>query len=318
MTAIAAIGLGGVFGALIASGGICFNRGLREASQRRWTVLRVFAFAVALQLLLLPVLIALGVEVSPIGLFPVAQVVGGLTFGVGMALAGGCIAGILWKTGAGSIATAIAITGFAAGELLIRGPGAGLADSLDATHLAGAPTLDGLLGLGYAPLAIALGLLLLVLLLRGGRAGIAFGLALGAVASFAWVIAGWVGYGYGLGFVGSADGLARSVSGGGALPFQVLLAVGVILGSALAIRGPLRLPNSARAGRALAGGLLMGIGGTVAHGCNIGNGLTGVPLLSIGSLLATAMMAVGTIATWKLALSKSSRLRGNERPEPTW
>ncbi len=318
MTAIAAIGLGGVFGALMASGGICFNRGLREATQRRWTVLRVFAFAVALQLLLLPVLIALGVEVSPIGLFPLAQVVGGLTFGVGMALAGGCIAGILWKTGAGSIATAIAIAAFAAGELLIRGPGAGLADSLDATQVAGAPTLDGVLGLGYAPLAIALGLLLLVLLLRGGRAGIAFGLALGAVAAFAWVIAGWVDYGYGLGFVGSADGVARSISEGGALPFQALLAAGVILGSAVAIRGPLRLPDGPRAGRALAGGLLMGVGGTLAHGCNIGNGLTGVPLLSIGSLLATSMMAAGAIATWKLALSRSPRLRGRERPEPDW
>jgi hypothetical protein len=39
-----------------------------------------------------------------------------------MALAGGCIAGILWKTGAGSIATAGAIAGFAAGELLVRWP----------------------------------------------------------------------------------------------------------------------------------------------------------------------------------------------------
>jgi uncharacterized membrane protein YedE/YeeE len=39
-----------------------------------------------------------------------------------MALAGGCIAGVLWKTGAGSIATAIAIVGFALGELLVRGP----------------------------------------------------------------------------------------------------------------------------------------------------------------------------------------------------
>ncbi len=72
-------------------------------------------------MLALPILIALGVDVTRIGLYPAAQVVGGLVFGGGMALAGGCIAGILWKSGAGSIATAIAIAGFVIGELLARG-----------------------------------------------------------------------------------------------------------------------------------------------------------------------------------------------------
>jgi len=37
----------------------------------------------------------------------VAQLAGGLVFGVGMALAGGCIVGILWKTGGGSVALAM-------------------------------------------------------------------------------------------------------------------------------------------------------------------------------------------------------------------
>lgn len=62
----------------------------------------------------------------------------------------------------------------------------------------------------------------------------------------------------------------------------------------------------------------MGVGATLAHGCNIGNGLTGIPLLSLGSILALAAMAAGAVVTWRLLLASSPRLRGNERPEPSW
>ena len=57
----------------------------------------------------------------------------------------------------------------------------------------------------------------------------------------------------------------------------------------------------------------MGVGGSIAHGCNIGHGLTGLPLLSLGSLLATAAMAGGALLTWRLVLEPSPRLRGSER-----
>ena len=56
----------------------------------------------------------------------------------------------------------------------------------------------------------------------------------------------------------------------------------VAAGAALAGSRRLRMPDAPRAARAAAGGLLMGIGGSLAHGCNIGHGLTGLPLLSLG------------------------------------
>jgi hypothetical protein len=62
----------------------------------------------------------------------------------------------------------------------------------------------------------------------------------------------------------------------------------------------------------------MGIGANAAHGCNIGHGLTGIPLLSLGSLLATALMAVGALVTWHFLLSARPAVRGVERPEPSW
>jgi hypothetical protein len=40
----------------------------------------------------------------------------------------------------------------------------------------------------------------------------------------------------------------------------------------------------------------MGIGGTVAGGCNIGNALTGLSALSTHSLVATAGIVLGALA----------------------
>ena len=43
----------------------------------------------------------------------------------------------------------------------------------------------------------------------------------------------------------------------------------------------------------------MGIGGIMAYGCNVGQGLTGVSTLSLESILAFAGMFIGTAASVK-------------------
>lgn len=317
---------GAAAGVAMTRGGTCLNRALREAVfSRDGRVLRAFGLAICVQLLALPLLIAAGV--GPLeanvdrglpSLLPFAQLAGGLVFGVGMALAGGCIAGILWKSGAGSAATAIAILGFAAGELLMRGPGDGLIADLDGASAPANGTLPELTGAPYAALALPLGAAGLALLLAASRRHLLPGLALGAVAALAWVAADAADYGYGLGFVGAAEGTRAAIVDGGDPPFQLYLALGLLTGAALAQRGRLRLPDGPRAARALLGGVLMGVGGNLAHGCNIGHGLTGVPLLSIGSLLAVTAMAAAALVTWRLLLAPHPRVRGAEHPEPAW
>ena len=207
-----------------------------------------------------------------------------------MALAGGCVTGMLWKAGGGSAALGVAIAGFAAGELLIRGPGAEVIARLDGASRPAERGLPGLLGVGYTPLALVLGVALLAWLLRRGLRGSSPGRRSGpsrrspgsprtrrATAT---------------GSASPARPTARAPRSrpGARLPYQLWLAAGVVAGGALAGRRRLVLPDAGRALRALAGGLLMGAGASVAHGCNIGHGLTGLPLLSLGSLLATAAM----------------------------
>jgi hypothetical protein len=318
--ALPALAAGFAAGAVMTRWGLCFNRAVRHAAfDGRPRLLRAFAIAVAAQLVLLPVLIAAGAgtldrnaEAGGPALLPVAQVAGGLVFGAGMAFAGGCVTGMLWKAGAGAAALGIAIAGFAAGELLIRGPGDELIRSLDDASRPDEHALTGLLGVGYTPLALALGVAGLALLLARSRAGLIPGLALGAVAALAWVAAGAAGAGYGLGFVGAADGTRAALETGSALPFALWLAVGVVAGGAALGERRLRRPDLARSLRAGGGGVLMGAGGSLAHGCNIGHGLTGLPLLSFGSLLATACMVAGALLTWRLVLAPRPAWRGRE------
>jgi hypothetical protein len=187
-----------------------------------------------------------------------------------------------------------------------------LIEALDDASRPGQNALPELLDAGYEPVALVLGAAALAALLAHKRSGLVAGVALGVVAAAAWVAANAAGYGYGLGFVGAADGTRSALEDGRALPFQLWLALGVIAGGALVGERRLRMPDLARSARAAAGGVMMGAGGSVAHGCNIGHGLTGLPLLSLGSLLATASMAAGALLTWKLVLAPRSRLRGRE------
>ena len=50
----------------------------------------------------------------------------------------------------------------------------------------------------------------------------------------------------------------------------------------------------------MAGGLLMGMGGALAMGCTIGQGVTGVSTLALGSFLTVAAIALGAGLTMKL------------------
>jgi uncharacterized protein len=53
------------------------------------------------------------------------------------------------------------------------------------------------------------------------------------------------------------------------------------------------MPVRAELARRFTGGVFMGIGGTLAAGCNIGNALTGLSVLAVNSVIATAAIVAG-------------------------
>ena len=89
-----------------------------------------------------------------------------------------------------------------------------------------------------------------------------------------------------------------------AITFGIAVIIGVVAGSAayaIASRS-FRWEGFASAedtGRHIAGGILMGMGGVTAMGCTIGQGITGVSTLAIGSVLAILAIAAGCWATLK-------------------
>ncbi len=295
--------LGLLVGAVLFRTGLCFGSATRRAAlEREPGLLATLGLAAALQVPLLPLLAAAGaITLSAPPLRPLGQAVGGLAFGVGIALAGGCIAGILFRTGAGSLPALVAAVAFAAGELAVRhGPLAGPARALaSAGPQTEARTLAGLLDVSPSLLGIGVGLVAcgaLVLVLRGERGPLAAATALGGVAMLAWLVAREAGYGYGLGFVGSVEAAIHGRW------YMGLLALGTVLGAGVAAmpHPPRRMrPDGRRLGRAVAGGLLMGASGTVAAGCNVGHLLGGAPQLALGSLWTVPWMALGVVAVWR-------------------
>lgn len=219
---------------------------------------------------------------------------GGLLFGLGMVQAGGCVSRNLARLGAGSLkaGTALAVT-----MLVAVGTSLALPEPV--------PTMQPARSAGM----VAPGLVAVVLLvfcvsspgLRRSREDLATGFVLGALIPAGWLITSWAG--------------ARPDS----LNFMALdrpgliaaVAVGTMLGAFATARArhELRLERFTAPGdlrRHLVGGLLMGVGGALALGCTVGQGLTGVSTLSPGSYLALGGMLVG--AWWGVKQLETGRL----------
>lgn len=125
------------------------------------------------------------------------------------------------------------------------------------------------------------------------------GLALGALGAAAWLAGRPVGWGYGLSMTGPTRSLLQFFLTGSraVLNWGVFMLLGLAVGAwaSARLRGPLvwSAPAGSEAWRRFAGGLLMGIGGTLAGGCNIGNAFTGLALLALNPTVATAGILLG-------------------------
>jgi len=65
-----------------------------------------------------------------------------------------------------------------------------------------------------------------------------------------------------------------------------------------------RFTSRADFNKHLFGGILMGIGGVLAMGCTIGQGITGVSTLALGSIIALLAIMFGSALTIKISYYK--------------
>lgn len=261
------------------------------------------------------------------------HIAGGVIFGFGMALAGGCPSRNLVRAGSGDLRSLIVlvvvgITGFATlGGVL--GPARAWLEQSTQVALArfGSPT-QGLgdvvatgIGMQRATVTAAVAFVIVVALLiacfadrsfRQSRTNIVAGLVIGILVVLGWLLTGLAYDEFSsrpqapisLTFVRPAgdtlDWLQRATALG--LPsFGVTSLIGAILGATVAAwgSGTLRLATFASKQdtlMSLGGAALMGIGGVLALGCSVGQGITGVSTLAIGSLLSLGAILIGTAA----------------------
>lgn len=250
---------------------------------------------------------------------PLGSIIGGLVFGYGMALAGNCGFGALVRFGGGDLRSLVVVVVMGIfGFIALSGPLAPLRTALfpqpDATGPQG--ILHDLGRLGIPPLAATLAIAALfafwALSHRGLRQNprmIAWGVAAGLAV--VWCFAGttWL-YETSLGAV-SVEGpsftapvgrtlifLMTSTAGG--ITFSVGSVVGVMAGALIGsmIRGMFRweaCEDPRELGRQVGGAVLMGIGGVVAMGCSVGQGVTGFATLAWSGPVTLVAIAIGAV-----------------------
>jgi uncharacterized membrane protein YedE/YeeE len=262
-----------------------------------------------------------------------SAVVGGLLFGVGMVLAGGCVTGTLYKAGEGRLTSMLAVVGIGLGALLIDG---GALEPLKRTLVQATRGVEGYAGLEEAvglpyPLASAIvgavGLLALAIvfairrgsplptlkpsmakLVRGGWSPITAGALVGVLGWLAYLSSSAAGRNYPLGAHGGVKSAFSMLTRGelGGSRWMLVVVGGIVAGSAAsaAMRRDLKL----RSGDAptllfaLLGGVLLGAGATIGRGCFIGNSVSGLALLSLHSVVFTVCVVAANWTTTLLYL----------------
>jgi len=290
------------------------------------------------------------ITLNPKPLFWASYIVGGILFGIGMVLAGGCISGSLFKTGQGNLNSMAALVAIPLGIAAVEyGPLKGLNQSLLQKVIPGSDggpvTLSSLTGFSYQTLTVVCVVITIAVVLISQRRNqlkqlpkennkplllriIAYpwkpwqaGIAIGILASFAYLSSAASGRNYPLGVTHGVlqtqllitdypleHVWTKSPAGRFFNPkaesfqtqnetkprkkvFWWLIAevVFLVIGANVSARlsGKFRLapkpPDEMLV--AFIGGLLTGAGAALAGGCVIGNIMSGFALMSVGNIL---------------------------------
>jgi uncharacterized membrane protein YedE/YeeE len=248
--------------------------------------------------------------------------IGGLLFGFGMVLSNGCASRALVLLGKGNLRSlvVIAVIGIAA-QMTLKGliAPARLA-FMQATQIApeaiSAPALLAGAGIDETFARIAVTLIVSGALLffafsdrqfRRAYGQAAAGVAVGLLVVAGWLATGWLGADdfnpvavTSLTFISPIADSVQYVmlSTGMTLSFGIAVVAGVLVGSLVTAfaTGRFKLegytsPNHMV--RSISGATLMGIGGAMAYGCSIGQGLTGLSTLALPSFIAAAGILTG-------------------------
>ena len=281
--------------------------------------------------------------------------IGGLCFGIGMTLSGGCANKNLVRAGGGSVRSVVVLVFLAiASYMTLKGLfGQWRASWLDpvALNLAELGWKDQSRATavarvsGLAPQAALLTTLFLLVLalfvfvfkdkrFRGNATQVAGAVIIGALVVGGWYVSGHLGFGENPatledGYFATNSRTLESFSFVGPLAyglellmlwtdkslhltFGIASVLGIVLGSAAYALAARQFRWEGFASLAdlrnqLVGAVLMGFGGVTALGCTIGQGISGLSTLAIGSFIAVAGIIAGSVGMLKYTLWREER-----------
>ena len=312
--------VGLIFGFILQRGRFCMNSAFRDAILLKDNVLLKTVFvALLVELIGFSIMDMTGaIAINPKPFWWGANLLGSFIFGIGMVLAGGCASGITYRVGEGMVGSMTAVLGLALGGFLTA---AGFlkpfkANLQAATTISGADgsalTLHGILGMDYTTLALilfAVAVIAWYFIARKngeeyevdkGWGWITTGTLVGFVGILAFPLSAAAGRNYPLGITAGWINIVQTIFTGGEFNWIGMLIIGIVLGglaaALIAKEFKFRIPKPLVLVQTFAGGLLMGFGAVTSGGCNIGHLLSGIPQLSLGSILAGISIVLGAWA----------------------
>lgn len=334
--------VGVVFGFVLQRGRFCVTGMLRDIFMNKtWRGFTALMILISVHSIGLTLFISMGVITPEFKNFaPLAVVVGGFIFGLGIILAGGCASGTWYRSAEGLVGSWIALLFYGLSAAAMKsGPLAGFNDWMKVWNLP-LTTIHG--ALGISPwILVALVCVITFFLARhylqkdAGRAHYDFGrpwyakpmnqyvaaILVGIIGTVAFLASNAAGRNGGLSITTPTADLVRwSATGDGDyFNWGLLLVLGLFVGAFVAAQMAgefrVRVPDAQTASRAVWGGIMMGVGASLAGGCTVGNGMVQTSLFSFQGWVSLLFIALGVGAGAKWWLRPSRPAAKNE-PAP--
>ena len=320
LTALAGFGIGVVVGAAALVSNFCALGGVADILfAKDWRRMRCWMLAAGIAVIGTQALDSASILHVDHILLPymlwLPCIIGGMLFGFGMAIAGGCINRALVRLGAGSLKSlVIVLVAGAVSALTLAGPLTPGADALarvgrldlmvapEALHriFGMLPMLDAEMVRWVFTALIGGGLVYHALKdswFRATRDQLVAGFVIGAMIPLAWLASDST---TAINFAAPLGSLFLIFSERAVPLFALAIVAGVPVGAFIAglVTNNLALETFTDRGeipRNLVGAALMGFGGTIALGCTFGQGLSGISLLSPNAMLTVAGIVFGCI-----------------------
>ncbi|MDY4279660.1 MAG: YeeE/YedE family protein [[Pasteurella] mairii] len=323
---LSALLLGGLLGFVFQRARFCLTGGFRDMYlSKNNRMFYALLIAISVQSIGVLALIELGYISSPYKDFSLLSViVGSIIFGISIVLASGCATGTWYRAGEGLISSWIALFMYMLSAAAMRS--GALSDFTKLMGQYGKMNENIAASLGISVWWLVALLLIVTLLsvykslskpvvkvasLAPRYSGVRHYLFekkihpfvaavfIGMLAFFAWVANGIAGKTAGLSITGPSANIILFITSGEAkyINWGVFLVLGIMFGSYIAAKGSRefrwRLPDLNTLRNSVIGGVLMGVGASLAGGCTIGNGLTATAVMSAKGWISLFFIIVG-------------------------